>query len=331
MPKVSIIIPVYGVEQYIERCARSLFSQTLDGIEFIFIDDCTKDHSIEILHKVIDECYPLFNERNWVIKVEKMPINSGLPTVRKRGVQLASGEYIAHCDSDDWVDKDMYGLMYCKAKEENLDAVYCDHYECDGGHFLPVSTFPKHEIGKQEAFDSMFADNRGYHSIWSALYRASLYEKVFEYPQVNMGEDTALTAQLLFFSKKVGYVQQPLYYYFQRQGSIMQTISIEKQWNNARQMMKNQDLIIRFFQQQKLDEKYILYAKLTARFALEGLRNEQGFYEAWHNCYPEIGHRIICNKNIPMRLRAKFFLLDTGLHRWVYMIAKKLSKATQKT
>ena len=323
MPKVSVIVPIYGVERYIERCARSLFAQTLEDMEFIFIDDCTKDRSMEVLAKVVEDCRERFEEMRWTVRTERMEQNSGLPAVRRRGISLASGEYIAHCDSDDWTDKEMYRLMYEKAHAEGLDAVFCDHYravgsEGDYDNDLHVRTFPWVEIDKQRAFDSMFADNRGYHNLWSAMYRASLYGKVSEFPRNNMGEDTALTAQLLYFAQKVGYIPQPLYYYRQREGSIVQTLSVEKRWENVRQLRQNQELIIRFFERQQVAEKYIVYAKLTARFALEGLRKEKGFRKAWRECYPEIGRRIVCNKDIRLGLRVKYFLLDSGLHRLIY-------------
>lgn len=326
MPRVSVIVPIYGVERYIEQCARSLFAQTLEDMEFIFIDDCTKDRSMEVLAGVIEECRPRIEEMHWTVRTERMERNSGLPAVRRRGVELANGEYIAHCDSDDWTDKDMYRLMYEKAQTEDLDAVFCDHYRSVVGSDdrqpttdnQQVRTFPWVEIDKQKAFDSMYADNQGYHSLWSAMYRATLYGEVSEFPRSNMGEDTALTAQLLYFAKTVGYIPQPLYYYRQREGSIVQTLSVEKRWENAHQLMQNQELIIRFFERQQVEEKYIVFAKLTARFALEGLRKEKGFREAWKNCYPEIARRIVCNKDIRPGLRVKFFLLDSGLHRVIY-------------
>ena len=110
--KVSVCIPVYGVEKYIEKCARSLFEQTMqDGIEFIFVNDCTKDRSIEILEQVLAE-YPHRKEQTRIIHHEK---NRGLVAARNTGLAYASGEYIIHCDSDDWVELDMYEKMYKKA------------------------------------------------------------------------------------------------------------------------------------------------------------------------------------------------------------------------
>ena len=122
--KVSVCIPVYGVEKYIEKCARSLFEQTMqDGIEFIFVNDCTKDRSIEILEQVLAE-YPHRKEQTGIIHHEK---NRGLVAARNTGLLHASGEYIIHCDSDDWVELDMYEKMYLAAKENDADMVYCDY------------------------------------------------------------------------------------------------------------------------------------------------------------------------------------------------------------
>ena len=124
MPKVSIIVPVYGVEKYIERCARSLFEQTLDDIEYLFIDDCTPDKSIEILKNVLKD-YP---QRKDQVIIHRMEKNSGQAAVRKWGMIKATGDYTIHCDSDDWVDVTMYEKMYNKAIEEKSDLVICDFY-----------------------------------------------------------------------------------------------------------------------------------------------------------------------------------------------------------
>src|SRR5574344_2358361 len=116
MPKVSIIIPIYNVEKYIEKCARSLFEQTEEDLEFIFVNDCTRDCSMQILNEVIKD-YP---SRKNQIKIITNEINQGLPFTHQRGQKEATGEYIIHCDSDDWVDINMYRMLYEKAKAEEL-------------------------------------------------------------------------------------------------------------------------------------------------------------------------------------------------------------------
>ena len=108
MPKVSVIIPVYNVEKYIEKCARSLFEQTLDDIEYIFIDDCSPDNSMLVLSKVL-KSYP---KREAQVRIIRNPENKGVAYSRTIGMKAATGEYMIHCDPDDWVDKELYQNMY---------------------------------------------------------------------------------------------------------------------------------------------------------------------------------------------------------------------------
>jgi glycosyltransferase involved in cell wall biosynthesis len=124
IPKISIIIPVFRVEKYIERCVRSLFEQTLDDIEYIFINDCTPDNSMMILSNLIEQ-YPY---RKSQVKIIHHTINKGVSAARNAGLKTATGEYIIHCDSDDWVEKDMYESLYDKAIAEDADMVGCDFY-----------------------------------------------------------------------------------------------------------------------------------------------------------------------------------------------------------
>ena len=105
--KVSILVPVYGVEKYIERCARSLFEQTYDNIEYIFVDDCTKDRSIEILQKVLED-YP--NRKNQV-KILHHEKNRGLSAARNTALDASTGDYLMHVDSDDYLRKDAVLLL----------------------------------------------------------------------------------------------------------------------------------------------------------------------------------------------------------------------------
>ena len=108
--KVSIVVPVYGVEKYIERCARSLFTQTFGDIEYIFVNDCTKDSSMQVLEFVMKD-YPARNVR--IINKEK---NEGLPQARKTGVLASTGDFIMHIDSDDWVEHDIVEKLYARRK-----------------------------------------------------------------------------------------------------------------------------------------------------------------------------------------------------------------------
>ena len=120
MPNVSVIVPFYNVEGYIEKCLETLVSQTLEDIEIILVNDGSKDKSIEIVNKFL-KMYP-----EKLVYLEKE--NGGLSDARNYAINYAKGEYIAFLDSDDYVEKDMYEKMYELAKKENSDMVECNFY-----------------------------------------------------------------------------------------------------------------------------------------------------------------------------------------------------------
>ena len=99
-PSFSVIAPIYGVERYIARFAETLLGQTYDDIQFIFVNDGTKDSSIAVLESLIDEKFPHLRERITIINKQ----NEGLPAARRSGMKLAEGDYVLHVDSDDWLD-----------------------------------------------------------------------------------------------------------------------------------------------------------------------------------------------------------------------------------
>ena len=223
MPKVSVIIPVYGVEKYIERCARSLFEQTLDDIEYIFVDDCSPDKSIAILENIIKEYLPRLKKEHKNVRIERLSKNCGLPNVRRYGINLATGDYIAHCDSDDWVDVHMYEEMYNKAIEEDADVVVCDFCSTD----CENEQYSKGLISKER--ENVIVDVllwRIAGCLWNKLVRRKEYtDHDLIYPTHNMGEDAALIVQILWNAKRISYLPEPFYYYYMNQTSITKYVS----------------------------------------------------------------------------------------------------------
>ena len=114
--KVSILIPVYGVEKYIERCARSIFEQTYQNLDIVFVDDCTPDKSIEILRRVLDD-YP---ERKAQTRIIRHEHNQGLAAARNTAVAAATGTFLTHVDSDDWLELDAVEELVKKQVETGV-------------------------------------------------------------------------------------------------------------------------------------------------------------------------------------------------------------------
>ena len=216
MVKVSVCIPVYGVEKYIERCARSLFEQTMtDGIEFIFVNDCTKDNSIEILEKVLEE-YPHRKEQVKIIHHEK---NRGLVAARNTGLEHATGDYIIHCDSDDWVDPNMYEEMYNKAIATDADMVYCDYYVSTTIlYYIPH----KGTCEIQEILNGLLA-GKIHGATWNKLFKRSIaHNKNIWCPNhIVMYEDLLRTSQMIKMCKKIAFINKPLYFYAQNSTSLV--------------------------------------------------------------------------------------------------------------
>lgn len=245
MPKVSVIIPVYGVERYIERCARSLFNQTLDNIECIFVDDCTPDKSMDVLQAVIKEYRLRLAEKNSVVRIITMPSNSGQAAVRRRGIIESTGDYIIHCDSDDWVDITLYETMYNKAISEDADIVVCDMMYVFNNHSEKslVSVLPDDaHYAVQHLYEHYF-----HMSTANKLVKRSILieNEVYPISGINMWEDNCLMYRIFYHSRKLTQVRDCYYYYNKTNETSISTGYGEKAVN---QMLACADFLTDFFE-----------------------------------------------------------------------------------
>ncbi len=302
MSKVSVIIPVYNVEQYIERCVRSLFEQTLIDIEYIFVDDCSPDNSINILESVLEE-YP--NRRSQV-KIIRHLENKGLPIARKTGLDNATGDYVIQCDSDDWVDRVMYEEMYNMAVSNHSDVVVCGYYVSDG-----ISNVPY--IGSQ------YTDKKSYihdcllqkesASLCSKLFKRELFNNDIIYPKYAMGEDIALSLQLIYYSTKLCFIPKAYYYYYSNLNSISKKQSDESVISRFRQISSNVNLLDTFFKSKKND-KFIINAfdcfKHLQRNLLAPVISQKKYYEVWKYSFGDINKKVLF---MPLSLKDKVVFL----------------------
>ena len=211
---VSVVIPVYGVEKYIERCVRSLFEQTLDSIEYIFVDDCTPDNSIAVMEKVLAE-YP---QRQDQVKIIRHEVNQGVGAARNHGVAACTGDYVIHCDPDDWVDLNMYEKLYNKAVETDADMVMCSFEEHKENLVTRVPMQTYSEI--QDLFKKCF-NTPLFNSLCNKIFRASVVKSPMIIPdEIIMGEDLLRVSQMLMRCKKNSYETTVFYHYFRRESSL---------------------------------------------------------------------------------------------------------------
>lgn len=307
MPKVSVIIPVYNVEQYIERCARSLFEQTLDDIEYIFVNDCTPDKSMEVLARVLED-YP---SRKDQVRIIDMPVNSGQAKVRKVGIEAATGDYIIHCDSDDWVDVTIYEKMWKKAVTEDLEMVICNKLFKEFANNQAILSTPPGIYSKPEYFRAMLSEYV-FHYLWSSLMKRELFlNNAIVYPECNSAEDFVLMVQLMYFSEKIAFIEEPMYHYRYNLSSITGAMSKEKILNRCNQVKKNIDLIIDFLKSKHLEDSYrkeILLLKYSVRMQIKSLLRDDDAYEKWRSIYPELDSQFLRNKEIPLKKKISYLL-----------------------
>lgn len=208
MPKVSVIVPVYNVEQYIEKCIQSLVNQTLEDIEIIVVNDGTKDNSEDIIINYQKQ----FPQKIKYLKKE----NGGLSSARNFGISNATGDYICFLDSDDYVETNIYETMYNEAVRGNYDMVEC-------GFIWEYPNKKTIDLGKIY-YTQKEALLRARVVAWNKLYRRDIIiNSGILFPHGLRYEDVEFFYNILPNIKKIGFVKQPLIHYIQRSNSISNT------------------------------------------------------------------------------------------------------------
>lgn len=207
-PSFSIVIPVYGVEKYIGRCAETLFGQTYDNIQFVFVNDGTKDNSMAVLAEVLER-YQHMKDRVVIVNKE----NGGLPAARKTGMEYVTGDYVLHVDSDDWLELNAVELIAEKAVETSADIIYFDFYKVYSKRIKHDREHDFTAADKAQFIKNLFNYN-SYGYVWNKCVKRELYQKheVF-FPKFAMHEDIYLMTQLIWYADSIVHLKAPLYHY----------------------------------------------------------------------------------------------------------------------
>ena len=236
MPKVSVVVPIYNVEKYLEKCVNSLLAQTLEDIEIILVNDGSTDNSGNLAKEFANQ------NPDKVKYYEKE--NGGLADARNFGMQYAQGEYIAFLDSDDYIDKDAYQEMYKKAVEENSDFVECDF----------IWEYPKKsKIDQREYFfgkKEMLINIRVV--AWNKLIKREIITSHnLEFPKGLRYEDVEFTYKLVPYLNRTSYVDKPFVHYIQRDNSI----SNNQNERNA-EIFTVLDNVLQYYRENKFYNEY---------------------------------------------------------------------------
>ena len=207
--KVSIVIPVYGVERRVERCIRSVLEQTHELMEVIVVNDCTPDGSMRVIEKVMED-YPA---RKPQVRLIDMPRNSGSAAARKCGMELATGDYVIHVDGDDYVDADFISKMASCACKTQSDVVMCDIVKHDANgttHVMRNKT-----CASAHEYMASVIDGSLHGSLCNKLIKRSLYAEhtIFPTEGMNMFDDKSVVFRVLYYAQKVTPIADALYHY----------------------------------------------------------------------------------------------------------------------
>lgn len=216
-PKISVIVPIYNVEKYLEKCVYSIINQSYTNLEIILVDDGSPDKCGEI-------CDEFAKKDNRIIVIHKK--NGGLSDARNAGLDIAKGDYIGFVDSDDYIAADMYEKLLNAIISDQSDFAICEYvcvYESD--EFAQNDKEQMEMVKKCYSTNEFISDKYLYNCgkyvvAWNKLYKREIF-KTLRFPVGKQHEDEFIIHRLFAQCDKISYINEELYYYLQRKGSIM--------------------------------------------------------------------------------------------------------------
>lgn len=293
---ISIIIPIYNSEKYLLRALDSLFQSSSNALEYIFIDDASADKSLAMLYDYID----VHQIPKAIVKIISLVENKGSANARNEGLKIATGEYIAFFDADDWIAGDGYADMYNYAVEKNLDIVWTDFYYSDGKtHERKIQDLESNSI---QCIKNLLKE-RLHGALWNKLYKRELFVANSIYFPSGQDYWEDLSTNVILFSKadSVGYLNKAFYYYFQGNENSLGSKSLEKKIS---QIVNNCNRIIEYLNKnyRTVFDVEINYLKLASKQTLLFTTEIQNFY-SWENLYREANKYILKFSSLPLHLR----------------------------
>lgn len=319
--KVSICVPVYGVERYIERCARSLFAQTYPNIEYVFVNDCTKDNSMIVLERVLND-YP---QRKDDIVIINHKHNKGLAGARNTAVENATGDFILWVDSDDYIDRRTVELSVKRQVETGADIVRFNAVKYHKGFVTYIHT-PEYGSVKEHTLAALRREAPV--CVWGGIILRELYTKynIRAEEGVNMGEDFQVFPRLLYNAGKTTSLDMNLYHYdaFTNENSVSHSFTKEQN----RQMWRAFDILAEYFSDK--GEEYIDALKIcvVSIVAMNLVISSKSAYR--EDFYVDAKNRLATVekdywKSQPWGRRIMFYLIDKPLLLFPYIKISRMA------
>lgn len=299
---ISIIVPVYNVEKYLERCVQSILNQTYKDYEILLIDDGSTDSSGDI-------CDHLAAEYEKIRVIHQ--INQGLSGARNTGIEESKGRYIAFIDSDDFIDKRYLEILFSNLIKYNADVSCCGHYRTED--IVPKQENP---VGKEYTFENdecaVFYLEKEIPSAWAKLYKRELFS-MLRFPVGRIYEDVAINFKIMMQVDKIVYTDKKLYYYYKNWSSITKqkftskTLDLMKAWEEVDEYAKDSTDKIKRLVRFRLNKSYFTLLGMIAYYGMdssdENKKSEKLILEHFRSTYMNL------IKSPFMPLKKKFAVL----------------------
>lgn len=317
---ISIIVPIYNVEKYLNKCIDSIISQTYKNIEIILVDDGSPDNC----GKICDE-YAKKDNRIKVIHKH----NGGLSDARNAGTSVAKGKYLTYIDSDDFVTNDYCEFLYNNIKKTEADISICKHYIMfEDGSKINTGTGKKYLMNKEEAFMRLLYSDDLDVSAWGKLYKREVMENIF-FPKDRLYEDSATTYKLIDKCKCIVFESKPKYIYAVRKNSITTNCFNKKKMDLILSTNEMCDYIEKEFPTLKeacARRKMYAYLSTLGQFVTCKTKKEDKKYQKimW-DYVKENRKEVLKDKKIPKRDRYALYISFMGfkIFKLSWIILKK--------
>lgn len=263
---ISIIVPIYNVEKYLDKCIESIIEQTYNNLEIILVDDGSPDNCAEI-------CDEYAEKDSRIVVIHKD--NGGVSSARNTGLKVAKGSYIGFVDPDDYITDEMYERMLTTAKLCNADIVLCDYAFFGENGDIYKDSIKGQGTGRSEYIDQYQSQLLYFNEVsmrtslvvmWNKLFKKDIISDII-FPSGKIHEDEAVTFSLLYKAKKIIYLRENLYYYLDRRGSIMDTDIKKNRFNIFDAYIKRLVFYEEYNEKELYKKVILLYMHMLCQYA----------------------------------------------------------------
>lgn len=300
-PLLSIVVPMYNAEHYVEECVESLLAQTYRNIEYIFIDDCSHDGTLASLRGVLER-----NPRGHDARIIAHDTNLGLSATRTEGIKKAQGEYLISCDIDDYVEPNMAQDMLAAAEAAGSDIVVASYFD----KYPDRETVVKMPKGSGIDLNTI-PINTLYLAVWNKMFRTAFLKRnnLLDYTDVNCWEDVAITARAYAKAAVVTRLDTPYYHY--RHANDGKSLTEQRQEVRLKDQLACARFLDAWFAGNGYSVAYaefLSHLKFSAKIKL--LRGHNIDVRKWKNTFPETNRGILSYGYIQLKFRLAFFLVN---------------------